>query len=86
MLSIIIYVTGVRIYTAQLTAVGSFATAAGRIQREAFDGDFSVKYSRSVIAVWASLAVLALSNPVATAQDQGARSLAANCTGCHGPS
>jgi sulfide dehydrogenase cytochrome subunit len=57
-----------------------------RFHSEAFDEDISVKYSRAVIAVCASLAALALSSPVSAAQDQGARSLAANCTGCHGPS
>jgi cytochrome subunit of sulfide dehydrogenase len=33
----------------------------------------------------ALVASLALAAPVAVAQEQAARSLAANCTGCHGP-
>lgn len=45
-----------------------------------------MKYARSAIAVGASLAALVLSNPVFADQDQAGRSLAANCTGCHGPS
>lgn len=39
----------------------------------------------SSITGWALLAGLGLAHPAA-AQDQAARSLAANCTGCHGPS
>lgn len=39
----------------------------------------------SAIAACALLAGLALAYPAA-GQDQAARSLAANCTGCHGPS
>jgi len=44
-----------------------------------------VKHSTSAIVPCALLAWLGLAYPAA-AQDQGAHSLAANCTGCHGPS
>jgi len=44
-----------------------------------------VKHRTSSIAGWALLVALGLAYPAA-AQDQSARSLAANCTGCHGPS
>jgi sulfide dehydrogenase cytochrome subunit len=40
---------------------------------------------RTSIAGWALLAGVGLSNPVSAGQDQAAHSLAANCTGCHGP-
>lgn len=44
-----------------------------------------MKHRTSSVPGWALLAWLGLAYPAA-AQDQGARSLAANCTGCHGPS
>ncbi len=44
-----------------------------------------MNHSTSWIAACALLAG-ALAGPVAAGQDQAARSLAANCTGCHGPS
>ena len=43
-----------------------------------------MKHRGLSIAKWALLAGLGLTYPAA-AQDQGARSLAGNCTGCHGP-
>jgi cytochrome c553 len=43
-----------------------------------------VKLRTSAIAASALLAGLAVACPAA-GQDQAARSLAANCTGCHGP-
>jgi cytochrome subunit of sulfide dehydrogenase len=52
----------------------------------ALDGNLSMKYSKFAIAVWTSLAALALPDQVSAGQDQAARSLAGNCTGCHGPS
>ena len=44
-----------------------------------------MKHQTAAIAGWALLAGLGLADPAA-GQDQAARSLAANCTGCHGPS
>ena len=44
-----------------------------------------MKHRTSSVPGWALLAWLGLAYPAA-AQDQGAHSLAANCTGCHGPS
>ncbi len=43
-----------------------------------------MRHRTSSIAGWVLLAGLGLAYPAA-AEDQGARSLAANCTGCHGP-
>jgi sulfide dehydrogenase cytochrome subunit len=44
-----------------------------------------VKHHTPTLAGCALLAALAFGHPAA-GQEQGARSLAANCTGCHGPS
>ncbi len=44
-----------------------------------------MNYQIASVAGCALLAALAYAYPAA-AQDQAARSLAANCTGCHGPS
>jgi cytochrome subunit of sulfide dehydrogenase len=45
-----------------------------------------MNYPASWVATWALLAGVAFAAPVAAGEDQAARSLAANCTGCHGPS
>jgi cytochrome subunit of sulfide dehydrogenase len=50
-----------------------------------FGGDLAVKHQAFTIAGCALLAALACAYP-AVGQEQAARSLAANCTGCHGPS
>ena len=44
-----------------------------------------MKHQTSTVAAWALLAAFAYAYPAA-GQEQAARSLATNCTGCHGPS
>jgi sulfide dehydrogenase cytochrome subunit len=44
-----------------------------------------VNHSSKTAGACALLVGLALATPVALGQEQAARSLAANCTGCHGP-
>ena len=44
-----------------------------------------MNYSSKKTRARALLVGLVLAAPVAVAQEQAARSLAANCTGCHGP-
>jgi sulfide dehydrogenase cytochrome subunit len=48
-------------------------------------GEARVNHSSKQAGACALLVGLALAAPVALAQEQAARSLAANCTGCHGP-
>jgi len=44
-----------------------------------------VNHSICSRATWAVVLGVVLGSSVAAAEDQAARSLAANCTGCHGP-
>jgi sulfide dehydrogenase cytochrome subunit len=76
---------GVELHFSRKTRPRIRASEPGKVTCSwSFRGDLTVRHRTSSIAGWVLLAGLGLAYPAA-AEDQGAHSLAANCTGCHGP-